>query len=244
MIRKLALAVSAAMLLASAGAQSQEVTTKMQRAADWSPAAAEGRCYLRVWVDDTARIRLYGDDISIETVHGDRAYDRGSSCTQPLPARRVSDFRVTSERGRGHVQEVNVPNRRNGFTGTIEVQDPDNGGSDYFITVAWATPDAPLISEGMPADGRHPVFNEIRACQDNVRSEFLRRNGGDAYIEFSGLPMREDVGVNRERVRGEAYARTREMSRQVSYECVVNERTNSVENLSYRFDAPTRGAMR
>lgn len=248
MIRKLALAVSAAMLLAPGATFAQESQSKIARNRDWNPAADEGRCQLRVWVDDTARIRLRGDDIWIETQRGERAYDQGSFCNQPLPFHGVQDFRVTAERGRGRIEDVNAPNRRNNFTGTLKVEDPQNGGSLHVINIAWRNPEGAYsgrrYGDDYVSNDRYPWFDEVRACQDQVRTEFLRRYTGDAYLEFVGVPEREDLGPGRDRVRGEAYARNRYITRQMNYECVVNDRTNTVENISYRFDAPTRGAMR
>jgi len=45
--------------------------------------------------------------------------------------------------------------------------------------------------------------------------------------------LRDDVGTNRERIRGEGWARNRLESRAVTYECVVNGRTNRVVTASY-----------
>ena len=62
----------------------------------------------------------------------------------------------------------------------------------------------------------------------------MRRNDdGDAYLEFTTVPLREDAGVNRERIRGEAWARNRIESRPITYECLLNERTNRVVTAAY-----------
>ena len=68
----------------------------------------------------------------------------------------------------------------------------------------------------------------------HVRGDFIARNrDGDAYLEFTSVPLRDEAGANRERIRGEAWARNRVESRPISYECVLNERSNRVLSSSY-----------
>lgn len=206
---------------------------RVGRAPDWNLAAADGHCRLRIWVDDKAQIQMRGDQIIVRTESGRRSFDQGSVCTQPLPFHRVNDFRVTAERGRGAVFDVTPPARRNNFTGAVHIDDPQNGGDTYELVVAWNNPEGRRIEPVAAADPI-PFFDETRACQDRVRGDFLARNrDGDAYIEFTALPMREEVGPNRERIRGEAWARNRFESRPMTYECVLNERTNRVVTAEY-----------
>lgn len=248
MVRKLA--VLTALALASGAAMAQTSHSKVAQR-DWMPGAPEGRCQIRVMVDDTALVRMRGDDLWVETIHGDRAYDEGTTCNQALPLDRVSDFRITYDRGRGSVSEVQVPSRRNDYTGTIEVHDPQNGAAHYVIDVAWNNAPRTIVgsAEGYSSGGyvgRDPApgFDPWRACQEQVSAEFVRRNTGDAYLEFNGSPGRESLGGERQRVYGEAFARNRTSTRQVNYECVMNDRTMRVENIAYAFAGPTRGAMR
>lgn len=246
------LAVAAALALAAGNATADTLHSKVALR-DWAPSALEGRCQIRVQVDDTALIRLRGDDLWVETIHGDRAFDEGSTCNQALPFDRVSDFRITYDRGRGRVQEVQVPSRRNDYTGTIEVHDPQNGAGHYVIDIAWNNTgrryaDNGYVGEGYSSGyiGRDPApgFDPMRACQEQIRAEFVRRNAGDAYLEFSGTPGSEPLGPDRQRVHGEAFARNRSSTRQVNYECVLDERNFRVEKIAYTFEGPTRGAMR
>jgi hypothetical protein len=203
---------------------------RFSRAPDWDPAATEGHCRLRIFVDDRATVNLRGDQIIVHTRTGQRSYDQGSHCNQPLPFRPVDNFRVTSETGRGRIVDVRSPQRGNNFTGSVAIEDPAPGGETYTIDVAWNNPGAaPRVTAADP----YPFFDETRACQDRVRREFLVRNTEDAYLEFGGLPAREDVGPGRERITGEAWARNRIESRPLRYECTVNERTNRVIAANY-----------
>jgi hypothetical protein len=203
------------------------------RAADWNVNAADGMCRLRIWVDDRAQVQLRGDQIIVNTSSGKRSFDQGSVCTQPLPFHRVENFHVTAEHGRGQVIEPREPNRRNNYTGAVTIVDPQNGGDTYDIVMAWSNPDTPPAAP-LASNDPYPWFDETRACQDRVRGEFLSRNrDGDAYLEFVGVPARDEVGANRERISGDAWARNRSESRSLTYECVLNDRTNRVLSSSY-----------
>lgn len=207
-------------------------------ASEWNLAADDGQCRLRVWVDDRAQVQLRGDQIIVNTKSGRRSFDQGSVCTQPLPFHSVENFRVTMEQGRGRVIDVNSPNRRNNFTGAVTIEDPQNGGDGYELVVAWRNPEgrpaAPLAS-----NDPYPYYDETRACQDRVRSDFIARtrDNEDAYIEFSGVPQRDEVGPNRERIRGDAWVRVRSSTRPITYECVLNDRTNRVLTSSFEWRA-------
>lgn len=212
---------------------------RVARAPDWNVAATEGFCRLRVYVDDRARIQLRGDQLVVVTEKGHRSMDRGSMCNQPLPYGHVADFRVTTENARGSIVEVTPPDRRNDFTGALTIEDPQNGGDIYEVVVAWRNPPAAPIAVApveldRVAANPIPHYDELRACQDRVRSEFLTRNRDfDAYLEFTGPAAREDIGPARERIRGDAWARNRDESRPITYECELNHRTNRVLSATY-----------
>jgi hypothetical protein len=115
----------------------------------------------------------------------------------------------------------------------VTIVDPENGGETYEIIMAWRNPDAAGVAP-LASNDPYPYFDETRACQDRVRGEFLSRNrDGDAYLEFTGVAKRDEAGGNRERISGEAWARNRSESRQLTYECVLNDRTNRVISSSY-----------
>ena len=209
-------------------------TSQLGRAPDWNLGAAQGMCRLRVWVDDRARIQLRGDQIIVNTDSGKRSFDQGSVCTQPLPFHGVDDFHVTVDHGRGTIAEVREPTRRNNYTGAVTVVDPENGGGNYELVMAWRNPGtaAPIVP--LAKNDPFPYFDETRACQDRVRGEFIQRNrNGDAYVEFTGVPVREEYGAERERIRGEAWARNPRESRPIRYECVLNDRNDRVTSASY-----------
>ena len=235
-----ALALGAA-LPATAQDYRNDYTYRLGRAPDWNLAAADGVCRLHIWVDDRAVVQLRGDQIVVNTTTGKRSYDQGSVCTQPLPFHRVDDFRVSAEHARGQVIEVREPERRNNFTGTMTIVDPQNGGETYDLVVAWRNPEA-RPAEAVASNDPYPNYDDTRACQDRVRREFLSKNDGDAYLEFTGLSDRETMG-DRERISGRGFARNYRESRPITYECMLNNRTNRVLSASYDLRAPSRSAL-
>jgi hypothetical protein len=245
--KSITLLVSGALVLAAPGAADAQAyrhvdnsTFRIARSPEWNVGASAGFCRLRVYVDDKARIQLRGDQMIVATESGKRSTDQGSMCNQPLPFGPVEDFRVTAENARGAILDVTPPSRRNNFTGALTVDDPQNGGDIYELVVAWRNP-APIAVAPLAANDPFPYFDETRACQDRVRSEFLTRNRDyDAYIEFTGGAARDDAGPNRERIRGDGWARNRDESRPITYECVLNDRTNRVLSASYELGTRAR----
>ncbi len=215
---------------------------RLGRAPDWNLNAETGSCRLHIRVDDRAQVQLRGDQIIVNTRSGKRSFDEGSVCTQPLPFGNVEDFRVIANEGRGRIGEVREPSRRNNFTGSMVIEDPQPGSATYDLVVSWRNVDRPAVA--LAPNDPFPYFDETRACQDRVRREFLGKNEEDAYIEFTGNTEREDAGANRERIRGRAFARNRSESRVMTYECLLNDRTNRVLSASYDLRGPARyGAL-
>jgi hypothetical protein len=245
--RLTALLVSGAIAAAGATAAGAQTTYRyvdnysfrVAHAPEWNVGASDGFCRLRIYVDDRARIQLRGDQIVVATESGKRSTDQGSVCNQPLPFGRVDDFRVTTEHARGAITQVTPPDRRNNFTGGLTIDDPQSGGDIYEVVVAWRNP-VPIAAP-LAANDPYPYYDETRACQDRVRSEFLNRNREvDAYLEFTGGAARDDVAPNRERIRGDGWARDRDGSRPITYECVLNDRTNRVLSASYELGTRAR----
>ena len=239
--RTLAALVAGALAIAAGTASAQtyreEQTVRVARADRWEPDAPDGFCRLRVYVDANARVELHQDQVIVRTGAGRRAYDTGSKCNQPLPTHPVRDFRVTSESGRGELRDVVAPARDNGFTAGITVDDPRGGGDTYELLVAWrnpaALPSPPVATLPPPAPPtvalvEPPRFDDTLACQERVRGDFLARNDSTADLEFTSPPTRYDAGPVRDRIRGEAWARNASESRPMSYECLVDQRANTV----------------
>ena len=224
----------------AASAQQPYVYRVTPTGTEWAMNADEGQCHLRVWIDDRAQVRLHGDQVIVDTRSGRQSFDQGSVCNQPLPLHRVENFRVTLEQGRGRVVDVNSPNPRNNFSGSVTVEDPQRGGDSYDLVMAWRNPEA-FRAAPLAASAVDPFLDQTSACQERVRHQFMRNNGGaDAYLDFTGPADRDDAGYERQRIHGEAWARNHDESRRVSYECLLNDRTNRVITASYDLLGPRR----
>jgi len=227
----------------------------IQHAPDWNIAAVDGMCRLHIWVDDRARVRLHGDRIEVVTDSGKRSYDQGSACTQPLPRHTVDNFHVVIERGRGTVMEARAPENRNGYTGSVTVVDPQDGGDTYDLVMAWHNPGV-IVGEASAPDvvvGNTPApdvvvpntpppgvaypatFDQARACQDRVRARFLDRNtSADAYLDFDSAPQHEYIGSpTRTRITGSALAGNRGETRRIDYRCTIDDRRQRVLSAEY-----------
>jgi hypothetical protein len=137
-------ALAAAVLpeaFAQRGGYGADFRLRVAHASDWNLGASDGRCDLRIWVDERARVELRGDVVVVRSESGQRSYDQGSQCSQPLPPGPVEAFHVVPDGGRGNIVEVEPPSARNGFTGAFTIDDPPPGGDIYQMMVAWHMPE-------------------------------------------------------------------------------------------------------
>ncbi len=109
--RYLMLAAFAAIPLA---AQTNPVFSP-RRMKDYNEQSRDGRCVLRVRVDDEIDVELRGNSVLLRTITGRPGKDEGSECSQPLPAGGFTKFNFRGIDGRGEVRLVQEP--RLGTTG-------------------------------------------------------------------------------------------------------------------------------
>jgi hypothetical protein len=111
---------------------------RARRARNWDERASEGRCEIRVWVDGEVNIFLEGDLVTFETVRGQPAREAGSECTQPMPrGASLVDFQFRGIDGRGQVELIQAPERRNGYRAWVRIRDPKGGGEEHHFRLAW-----------------------------------------------------------------------------------------------------------
>ena len=121
-------------LLLALAQDTQEVTVR--RARDWSPAASQGWCAIKVWVDDEAEFALHGDRLRMFTARGQQTRDVASECSTPLP-QNVETFRFRGIDGRGDVRLLEEPTRRNGWSAVVRIRDSKPGGEEYHFRLEW-----------------------------------------------------------------------------------------------------------
>jgi hypothetical protein len=208
----------------------------------------EGRCEIRVWVDNRAEVRMRGGVIFVHAVEGSKGRDEGSECSQPLPYNSVRDFQIRQTAGRNRVTLAQEPGRMNNYTAMVSIDDPQGGGDNYAFEVSWR-------AEADVANAPAPFFDDVRACQDAVRQRFQAQNGRGSYVDFDAFADRRNMdqypGDNRgdkrdireyqnrnrgqESIQGHGSARRWNESRDMSYSCVMNTRQNQVVSVAYRY---------
>jgi hypothetical protein len=111
---------------------------RVRRMPGWDERAPEGRCEIRVLVDDEANIFVEGDLVTVETVRGRPGRDAGSECSQPLPrGQGLVDFEFRGIDGRGRVELIQRPERRNGFRAWVRIEDRQGGAEEYHFRLRW-----------------------------------------------------------------------------------------------------------
>src|SRR5262245_29413729 len=78
--------------------------SSVRRSRDWSPDRRDGRCRVRVRIDDAADVELRGEQIWIRVIRGAPGRDEGSECNAPLPTSgNIRNFGFRGVDGRGTV---------------------------------------------------------------------------------------------------------------------------------------------
>src|SRR3954469_4335604 len=88
------LLTAAALLTSSAAFGQFEVQLRVRQLPGWDARAREGRCEIRVWVDNRAEVRMRGDQIFVRTVEGSKGRDEGTTCSHALPYNSVRGFQI------------------------------------------------------------------------------------------------------------------------------------------------------
>jgi hypothetical protein len=232
----------AVLLTASAALGQSEIQMRARQQPGWDVRAREGRCEIRVWVDNRAEVRMRGDTIFVRTMEGSKGRDEGSSCSQPIPYNGVRGFQVHQTAGRNRVALAQEPSRANNYTAMVAIDDPQGGGDNNAFEVTWQ-------AEPNVAAAPAPFFDDVRACQDTVRARFQSQNGRGAYIDFDAFADRwgadqsqnRDQGQGRHRgqesIQGHGSARSFNESRELTYSCLIDTRQNQVLSGNYQYSA-------
>jgi len=110
----------------------------VRRTNDWSPDRRDGKCTIRVRIDDESDVELRGDQIRIRPIKGGPGRDEGSECNTPLPTSgSFRNFRFRGIDGRGTPRLVQEPGSRNYYVAVVNVQDPRGGDEGYTFELTW-----------------------------------------------------------------------------------------------------------
>jgi len=202
--------------------------------------SANGRCIIRIMVDDTVNVRIGNGQIRVETLQGQQSRDDGSECSSMLQnGRNLSDFRFRGRDGRGEVRLQSDPRQDPRGEAVIFIRDAKGGDEGYTFEVSW---------QGDNGDGRGGRNNDrggffsqngnndsgydraLNSCMDGVRSQ-VNRDYGVTNLNFDNVNAGNNAG-RRDRITGTARAGARGDT--YSYDCQVNLSNGIVRNLNVR----------
>jgi len=96
-----------------------------------------GQCDIRLRVDDEVVAALRGDMLEVRNIRGNGWRDEGCECNMPLPSREVQNFQFRGIDGRGSVDLIEAPSRRNGFRAVVRILDTKGGSEGYHYRLSW-----------------------------------------------------------------------------------------------------------
>ncbi|MBL8221626.1 MAG: hypothetical protein JNL62_20495 [Bryobacterales bacterium] len=174
----------------------QDPVFRPKQMRDYNPRAADGRCIIRVRLDDESDVELRGDRVLLRTITGRPGRDDGSECSQPLPAGGFSKFAFRGIDGRGEVRLVQEPRPGNQWTAIVAIRDKKGGDEGYTFELSWsADPNAaqPVASGGSvfsqpstPSNsggGILPSLSGLGGGQSTIQAKFT---GFDETFSSSG----------------------------------------------------------
>ena len=178
----------------------------VRRTGDWSQDRRDGRCTIRVRIDDDSDVELRGDQIRIRPLRGGPGRDEGSECNAPLPTSgNIRNFRFRGIDGRGNPRLVQEPASRNYYVAVVNVQDPRGGDEGYTFELSWdwdgsggggIFPDRPstrpwppsgggAVSPG-PGSNSLPEMNQTVAGDGTLEDKTNRYNVTDVNVRVLG----------------------------------------------------------
>ncbi len=125
--------------LSTLPAQNVDALFRPKQMREWNDRANDGRCIIRVMVDDEVDVELSGDQVRVRVLKGGAGRDDGSECTQPLPIGGFSRFAFRGIDGRGEVRLVQEPRPGNNYVAIVAIKDSRKGTEGYTYELSWNT---------------------------------------------------------------------------------------------------------
>lgn len=100
------------------------------------PDLGAGRLIWSGRVDDVIELEVRGRNVRERLISGQQYNNGRFQFDSSLPNSEVN-VRVEKRRGRGRVDVIEQPSRRNGYTAVIQIRDSSGGADDYEIEVTW-----------------------------------------------------------------------------------------------------------
>jgi hypothetical protein len=194
---------------------SEAQTIRARQGRDLDSRTISGTFDVRVYVDGQVDLKVRGAEIDSEVFTGRPIRDAGSEYSAPMPRTEFTRFQVDRVDGRGRVELLEEPSRRNGYTARIRVEDSKGGEDRYHIRISWETnqsfpqranPRDPRFSTYRPRRGFYSLPGARLSSNANYPSGY--DNALDGRLEFRGrvddeviLYVRRDE-ISSETIRG------------------------------------------
>ena len=217
--------------------------------------SSNGKCIVRIMVDDTVNVRIGNGQIRVETLAGQPSRDDGSECSSMLRnGRNLSDFRFRGVDGRGEVRLQSDPRNDPRGEAVIYIRDSKGGDEGYTFELSWQGDNGNSNSDGngngnrngnrgggfFGNNGRNGNGNgngnggydqALNSCMDSVRTQ-VERDYGVTNLNFDQTNANNNNG-RRDRITGTARAGGSRGDR-YSYDCQVNMNNGNVRNVNVR----------
>jgi hypothetical protein len=141
--------------------------------------ASSGTFDVRVYVDGEVDLLVRGEDIASEVFTGRPIRDAGSEFSRPLPRAELTRIEVEKKDGRGKVELLEEPSRRNGYAARIRIEDRQGGEDRYHVRIYWEGQES-FTSRTNPRERRFSIYRPRRGNYP-LPGTLLSGGGGGAY---------------------------------------------------------------
>lgn len=205
--------------------------------------SSNGRCIIRIMVDDTVNVRIGNGQVRVETLAGQPSRDDGSECSSMLRnGRNLSDFRFRGIDGRGEVRLQQDPRQDQRGEAVVYIRDSKGGDEGYTFEVSWQGDNGRggggggfQGGGGFPDRGNNNggggYDRALNACMDSVRGR-VQRDFNVSNLTFDNMNANNNTG-RKDRISGTARADGGRRER-YRFDCEVNMNNGNVRNVNVR----------
>jgi hypothetical protein len=207
--------------------------------------SVNGKCIVRIMVDNTVNVRIGNGQIRVETLAGAPSRDDGSECTSMLRnGRNLTDFRFKGIDGRGEVRLQSDPRQDSRGEAVVYIRDSKGGDEGYTFEVSWSGDNGQGFNQGGGGffggggrnnNNRNNNNNSIgydqalNSCMDQVRGK-VSRDYNVSNLNFDQVNANNNQG-RRDRIAGTARSGNGRRNT-FRYECEVNMNNGNVRNVN------------
>jgi hypothetical protein len=215
-------------------------TFQIRRTNDYSENRRDGRCRVRVRIDDEADVELRGDTIRIHVIKGGPGKDEGTECNAPLPTSgNITNFRFRGIDGRGTPRLVQEPASRNSYVAVVNIQDPRGGSEGFTYELTWNWDGQGGGSGGSGGSGGGGFFpggpSDQSAIERACLAELRNRVGREQRVSVQSLfdTRRETARGGRDILAGSMNLLRNQQRETATFRCTFYARDNRVEDVTY-----------